>query len=118
MYFSIYSFTYFKTYSHTTLVTIESPAVEELKKQNNDDGSVTLIWKKPAGFNGINAQYVVAYNGERYTLNMSQTEYTITSKQKDESFIVEVRTYLMFLSIYQEVTFASVKSIKTAVKRK
>ena len=79
------------------MLTIESPAVAELKKQNNDDGSVTLRWKKPAGFNGTNAnaQYVVAYNGERYTLNMNQTEYTIKSKQKDESFTVEVRNYLM-----------------------
>lgn len=79
------------------MLTIESPAVEELEKQNNDDGSVTLTWKKPAGFSGTSgdARYVVAYNGERYTLSMSQTEYTIKSKQKDESFLVEVRTCLM-----------------------
>ena len=99
------------------MVIIESPAVEELKKENNDGGSVTLTWKKPAGFNGTNARYVVAYNGERYILSMSQTAYTIQSKQKDESFTVEVRTYLMFLFIYQEVTFASLK-FRRAVKRK
>ena len=79
------------------MLTIESPAVAKLEKQNNDDGSVTLRWKKPVGFNAtnINARYIVAYKGERYILSMEQTEYTIKSKQKDKSFTVEVRTYLM-----------------------
>lgn len=79
------------------MLTIESPAVAKLDKQNNDDGSVTLRWEKPAGFNGTNtnAQYVVAYKGERYILSMDQTEYTIKSKQKNERFAVEVRIYLM-----------------------
>ena len=70
---------------------IESPEVKELKKQNKDDGSVTLTWEVPDGFVNENAQYVVEYNGERYFLSMNQTEYTFKSGLKDKSFTVKVR---------------------------
>lgn len=77
---------------------IESPPVTNLTKQINDDGSVTLTWKKPPGFSGknINARYVVVYNGERHTVSMEETKYTIKSGLKDKSYMVEVRTYLRF----------------------
>ena len=81
---------------------IESPEVKELKKQNKDDGSVTLTWKVPDGFVNKNARYIVEYNGERYFLSIDQTEYTIKSGLKDKRFSVKVRSFLKSIkSLYQ-----------------
>ena len=67
----------------------ESPPVRNLKKTNNDDGSVTLTWNAPLNFNGDNATYVVEYNEERHVLNFTQTEFIIQGGQ-DKSFTVKV----------------------------
>ena len=83
------------SFSHIIFLEIESPPVTNLTKQINDDGSVTLTWIKPVGFNGKNARYVVVYNDERHTLSMEETKYTIKSGLKDRSYIVEVKTYLI-----------------------
>ena len=70
---------------------IVSPAVIGLKKKNNDDGSVTLTWEVPNGFNATEARYVVAYEGETYTLPMTQTEFLIPSEKEKKTFNVKVR---------------------------
>ena len=63
--------------------------MRDLKKTNNDDGSVTLTWNAPLNFNGDNATCVVEYNGERHVLNFTQTEFIIQGGQ-DKSFTVKV----------------------------
>ena len=68
-----------------------SPAVNSLKKKNNDDGSVTLNWEVPQGFKATNARYIVAYEGDTYTLPMTQTEFVIPSGKDKKTFNVEVR---------------------------
>ena len=68
-----------------------SPAVNSLKKKNNDDGSVTLKWEVPKGFNATDARYIVAYEGDTYTLPMTQTEFVIPSGKEKKTFIVKVR---------------------------
>ena len=68
-----------------------SPAVNSLKKENNDDGSVTLKWEIPKGFKASDARYIVAYEGETYTLPMTQTEFVIPSGKYKKTFNVEVR---------------------------
>ena len=68
-----------------------SPAVNSLKKKNNDDGSVTLNWEVPKGFKATNARYIVAYEGDTYTLPMTQTEFVIPSGKDKKTFNVEVR---------------------------
>lgn len=70
---------------------IESPAVYDLKRYNNDDGSVTLKWELPAGFKAANSRYVIAYEGGTYILPITQTEFIIPSGKKEKSFTVEVR---------------------------
>ena len=72
---------------------IESPAVKCLKKENKDDGSVTLKWEVPDGFDKKDATYIVEYDGQRYLLSMNQTEYTIKSGQEKKSFTVKVRVF-------------------------
>ena len=61
-----------------------------LKKTNNDDGSVTLTWNAPLNFKGVDPRYVVEYNGERYVLQFTQTEFKIPGGQ-DKSFMVKVK---------------------------
>ena len=70
---------------------IESPAVYGLKRYINDDGSVTLKWKLPAGFKAANSRYVAAYEGGTYILPMNQTKFVIPSGKKEKTFNVEVR---------------------------
>lgn len=70
---------------------IVSPAVNGLKKKNNDDGSVTLKWEIPKGFIATGARYIVAYEGDTYTLPMTQTEFEIPSGKEKKTFNVEVR---------------------------
>ena len=70
---------------------IVSPAVNYLKKKNNDDGSVTLKWEVPKGFNKTGARYIVAYEGDIYTLPMTQTEFVVPSGKEKKTFSVEVR---------------------------
>ena len=70
---------------------IVSPAINGLKKKNNDDGSVTLKWEVPKGFNATGARYIVAYEGDTYTLPMTQTEFEIPSGKEKKTFNVEVR---------------------------
>ena len=70
---------------------IVSPAINGLKKKNNDDGSVTLKWEVPKGFNAAGARYIVAYEGDTYTLPMTQTEFEIPSGKEKKTFNVEVR---------------------------
>ena len=70
---------------------IVSPVVIGLEKKNNDDGSVTLNWEVPKGFNTTGARYIVAYEGNTYTLPMSQTEFVIPSGKEKKTFNVEVR---------------------------
>lgn len=72
-------------------VLIVSPAVNGLKKTNNDDGSVTLTWEVPNGFNATEARYVVAYEGETYTLPITQTEFVVPSGKEKKTFNVKVR---------------------------
>ena len=69
----------------------ESPPVRDLKKTNNDDGSVTLTWNAPLNFKGIDPKYVVEYNGERYVLQFTQTEFIIPAGQDKKHFMVKVR---------------------------
>ena len=69
---------------------IVSPAVNGLKKKNNDDGSVTLKWEVPNGFNAADARYVVAYEGDTYPLPMTQTKFVIPSRKEKKTFNVEV----------------------------
>ena len=64
--------------------------MEDLKKTNNDNGSVTLTWNAPLNFKGVDPKYVVEYNGERYELEFTQTEFIIPGGQ-DNSFTVKVR---------------------------
>ena len=68
-----------------------SPAVNSLKKTNNDDGSVTLTWEVPKGFKAANAKYIVAYEGSTYALPMTQTEFVIPPGKDEKTFSVEVR---------------------------
>ena len=68
-----------------------SPAVSGLRKKNNDDGSVTLKWDAPKGFNTTGARYIVAYEGETYILPIAQTEFVISSGKETKSFSVKVR---------------------------
>ena len=68
-----------------------SPSVIVLKNKNNDDGSVTLTWEVPNGFKATEARYVVAYEGETYTLPMTQTEFLIPSGKEKKTFNVKVR---------------------------
>ena len=68
-----------------------SPTVNSLKKKNNDDGSVTLTWEVPKGFKAANAKYIVAYEGDTYTLPMTQTEFVIPPGKDEKTFNVEVR---------------------------
>ena len=70
---------------------IVSPAVNGLKKKNNGDGSVTLTWEVPNGFNATEARYVVTYEGETYTLPMTRTEFLIPSGKEKKTFKVKVR---------------------------
>ena len=70
---------------------IVSPAVNGLKKTNNDDGSVTLTWEVPNGFNATETRYVVAYEGETYTLPITQTVYVVPSGKEKITFNVKVR---------------------------
>ena len=69
----------------------ESPPVRALKRTNNDDGSVTLTWKAPLNFKGDDPKYVVEYNGQRYVLDFTQTEFIIPRGQDKKSFTVKVR---------------------------
>ena len=64
--------------------------MRNLKKTNNDDGSVTLTWKAPHNFKGDDPKYVVEYNGETYLLEFTQTEFIVLGGQ-DKSFMVKVR---------------------------
>ena len=68
----------------------ESPPVRNLKKTNNDDGSVTLTWNAPLNFIGRDPKYIVEYNGKKYELKFTQTEFVIPGGQ-DKSFTVKVR---------------------------
>lgn len=68
----------------------ESPPVRDLKKTNNDDGSVKLTWNAPLNFKGDNPNFVVEYNGKRYVLDFTKTEFVIPGGQ-DKSFTVKVR---------------------------
>ena len=77
---------------------IVSPAVSGLKKKNNDDGSVTLTWQVPEGFNKTGARYIVAYEGDTFTLPMTQTEFVIPSGKEKKTFSVEVRIILLILT--------------------
>ena len=77
---------------------IVSPAVSGLKKKNNDDGSVTLTWQVPEGFNKTGARYIVAYEGDTFTLPMTQTEFVIPSGKEKKTFSVEVRIVLLILT--------------------
>lgn len=70
---------------------IVSPAVNGLKKKNNDDGSVTLKWQVPEGFKATEARYIVAYEGGTYALPMTQTEFVIPSGNEKKTFSVKVR---------------------------
>ena len=70
---------------------IESPAVYGLKRNNNDDGSVTLKWELPAGFKAANSRYVITYEGGTYILPMTQTKFVIPSEKEERTFNVEVR---------------------------
>ena len=69
----------------------ESPPVRDLKKMNNDDGSVTLTWNAPLNFKGDNPQYVVEYIGEKYVLEFTQREFIIQAGPDKKSFTVKVR---------------------------
>ena len=69
----------------------ESPPVRDLKKTNNDDGSVTLTWNAPLNFKGDHPKYFVEYNGKRYVLEFTQTEFIIPAGQDKKSFTVKVR---------------------------
>ena len=69
----------------------ESPPVRDLKKTNNDDGSVTLTWNAPLNFKGDDPKYVVEYNRKRYVLEFTQTEFVISGGQDKKSFTVKVR---------------------------
>ena len=75
-----------------------SPAVNGLKKKNSDDGSVTLTWQVPEGFNKTGARYIVAYEGDTYTLPMAQTEFVVPSGKEKKTFNVEVRIILLILT--------------------
>ena len=79
----------------------ESPPVRNLKKTNNDDGSVTLTWNAPLNFKSDDPKYVVEYNGERYVLEFSQREFIIPGGQDKKSSTVKVRfeRYASFASI-------------------
>ena len=61
---------------------IVSPAVNGLKKKNNDDVSVTLTWQVPEGFKKTGARYIVAYEGDTYTLPMAQTEFVVHQERR------------------------------------
>ena len=76
---------------------IVSPAVNGLKKKN-DDGSVTLTWQVPEGFNKTGARYIVAYEGDTYTLPMAQTEFVVPSGKEKKTCNVEVRIILLILT--------------------
>ena len=69
----------------------ESPPVRDLKKMNNNDGSVTLTWNAPLNFKGDDSKYVVEYNRKRYVLEFTQTEFVIPGGQDKKSFTVKVR---------------------------
>ena len=69
---------------------IVSPAVNGLIKKNNDDGSVTLKWEAPKGFSATDARYVVAYEGDTYTLPITRTKFVIPSGKEKKTFNVEV----------------------------
>ena len=77
---------------------IVSPAVNGLKKKNNDDVSVTLTWQVPEGFKKTGARYIVAYEGDTYTLPMAQTEFVVPSGKEKKTFNVEVRIILLILT--------------------
>ena len=77
---------------------IVSPAVNGLKKKNNDDGSVTLTGQVPEGFNKTGARFIVVYEGDTYTLPMAQTEFVIPSGKEKKTFNVEVRIILLILT--------------------
>ena len=77
---------------------IVSPAVSGLKKKNNDDGSVTLTWQVPEGFNKTGARYLAAHEGDTFTLPMTQTEFVIPSGKEKKTFSVEVRIILLILT--------------------
>ena len=68
----------------------ESPPVRDLKKTNNGDWSVTLTWNAPLNFKVDDPKYVVEYNGERYVLEFTQTEFIMSGGQ-GKSFSVKVR---------------------------
>ena len=51
----------------------ESPPVRDLKKNDNNYGSVPLTWNVLLNFRGDNPKCVVEYDGERYVLEFTQT---------------------------------------------
>ena len=69
----------------------ESPPVRDLKKMNNDDGSVTLTWNAPLNFKGIDPKYVVEYDGKRHMLEFTKTEFIIPAGRDKKSFTMKVR---------------------------
>ena len=75
---------------------IASPRVRHLNKTNNDNGSVTLTWNAPLNFKGYDPKYVVEYNGERYVLEFTQTEFLIPGGQDKASFTVKVSFEKLF----------------------
>ena len=52
---------------------------------------MTLAWIAPLNFKGIDPKYVVEYNGKRYVLEFTQTEFIIRAGQDKKSFTVKVR---------------------------
>ena len=65
--------------------------MRDLKKMNNDDGSVTLTWNAPLNFKGIDPKYVVEYDGKRHMLEFTKTEFIIPAGRDKKSFTMKVR---------------------------
>ena len=65
--------------------------MRDLKKTNNNDGSVTLTWNAPLNFKGDDPKYVVEYDGKRYVLEFTKTEFIIPADRDKKSFTVKVR---------------------------
>ena len=89
--------------------------MRDLKKTNNDDGSVTLTWNTPLNFKGDHPEYVVEYNGQRYLLEFTQTEFIIPAGQDKKSFTVKVRSeklasYASFMLVYSQMQHTDKRS--------
>lgn len=63
---------------------IESAEFRGLKAYNNNDGSVTLKWKRPDRFKATDPRIVIAVQGEIYSL-------PITSLKEEKTVNVDVR---------------------------